>query len=211
MNTSFGAPFENLLQSCLQWSPVKRPSAAQVGHASLHARHDLVRGRLLAANDTIPPCSMQILSHSFFDPMLRSAKQTSLEALERFLQFTGESAVHPPALTAPCLKQKVALPLPLPLLKAVTPMPRCLCNPAAAPASFWLRSPSITAALRFGQMKRQKSWARAGWLLSSDTLTPCSPRFQRGMELHHIVRAAGMCVGSRAIILAWKNSHEDRL
>ena len=34
VNTSFGAPFEDLLQSCLDWNPVKRPTAAQVAHAT---------------------------------------------------------------------------------------------------------------------------------------------------------------------------------
>jgi hypothetical protein len=34
VNTSFGAPFEDLLQSCLDWSPIKRPTAAQVAHAT---------------------------------------------------------------------------------------------------------------------------------------------------------------------------------
>jgi len=44
VNTSFGAPFEDLLQSCLDWNPVKRPTAAQVAHdtqavAALSHRH----------------------------------------------------------------------------------------------------------------------------------------------------------------------------
>jgi hypothetical protein len=161
VNTSFGEPFENLLQSCLEWSPLKRPSAVQVGRAPPVSRLDVplplrtpmfrmacMTGYLSgAAPAHLTPSPLQscrfaqacaprrecaprivrsavvaqILSHPFFEPTLRNAKQTSLTHLERFLQFTGEPAstgpgrqLNPLSPHPPCAPSHSPSPSPSP-------------------------------------------------------------------------------------------------
>jgi hypothetical protein len=173
VNTSFGEPFENLLQSCLEWSPLKRPSAVQVGRAPpvsllvvpLPLRTPMIRmacmtGYLSGAapahahtkpSAKLPFCASvrtyacvctpprivrsavvaQILSHPFFEPTLRNAKQTSLTHLERFLQFTGE-----PASTGPGRQ-----------LNPLSPHPACAPSHSPSPSPVRRAWPAVYEAL----------------------------------------------------------------